>query len=137
MSDRRVERRTVLRGVAATGAVLATAPVLASCGSSSGGGGGGGSVTVKTTDVPVGGGVVDQAGGVVVVQPTAGAFKAYSAICPHQGCTVGQISGGFIVCPCHGSTFKVSDGSVVQGPAAQGLTPMVATVQGGDVVVSG
>jgi nitrite reductase/ring-hydroxylating ferredoxin subunit len=72
-----------------------------------------------------------------VVQPTAGTFKAFSAICPHQGCAVGDITGGEIVCPCHGSRFKVSDGSVLNGPAAQGLTPMTATVQGGDVVVSG
>src|SRR5207247_1242383 len=65
--------------------------------------------------VPVGGGVVtDQ--GVVVTQPTAGKFLGFTAVCTHQGCIVSAIRDGLIRCPCHGSAFKIGDGSVAQGP---------------------
>ena len=40
------------------------------------------------------------------------------------------------MCPCHGSTFHVSDGGVVTGPATQGLTVLTSAVQGDEVVVS-
>ena len=135
----RPSRRAVLHGAAALGlggAALATA----GCAPSSTGAAGvptTAGATVAKSDVPVGGGViVPSGGGVVVVQPTAGQFAAYSSVCPHQGCTVNQIHDGFISCPCHGSTFRVSDGSVVMGPAQQGLTPLPSKVHGNDVVVS-
>ena len=60
---------------------------------------------------------------VVVTQPTAGAFKAFTAVCTHMGCTVNQVSNGLIMCPCHGSEYSISDGSVKQGPAP---TPLPA-----------
>jgi nitrite reductase/ring-hydroxylating ferredoxin subunit len=130
-------RRSVLKGVAAAG--VAT-PVLAACGgaSGSGGSGSGGSgpiATVKTTDVPVGGGVVS--GQAVVVQPTAGTYKAYSAVCTHAGCLVSQVQDGEIICPCHGSTFAVATGAPDGGPAPSPLGALTATVQGGSVVVTG
>ena len=129
-----LDRRTVLRGGAVVGLVVVGAPALQACSSSSGSSPQ--TTTVKTTDVPVGGGVVEDATAVVVVQPAAGDFKAYSAICPHQGCTVDQISGGEIHCPCHGSVFRVSDGGVVHGPATQGLMVLTSTVKGDSVVVT-
>jgi Rieske Fe-S protein len=132
-----VRRRTVLKGAVAAGAAAAAAPALASCSPSAASGTTQAqTVSVKESDVPVGGGVVEPGVNVLVVQPTTGVYRAYSAICPHQGCTVGAPSGGLIVCPCHGSTFRVSDGSVVNGPATQGLMPLTATVKGGSVVVS-
>jgi Rieske Fe-S protein len=135
-----VSRRTVLRGSAAAVGVVGAAGLVAACGQSSNGSGGiptTAGATVAKSDVPVGGGVVVQSGGgVLVVQPTAGTFAAYSSVCPHQGCTVNPPMGGLITCPCHGSTFKVSDGAVVQGPAQQGLTPLQSRVEGNDVVVS-
>jgi Rieske Fe-S protein len=134
-----VDRRTVLRGSVAVG-VVGTAALVAGCAKGNGGSGGvptSAGATVPKATVPVGGGVIVQSGGgVVVVQPTAGTFAAYSSVCPHQGCTVDRISSGLIMCPCHGSTFKVSDGSVVQGPAQQGLEQLQARVEGNDVVVS-
>lgn len=135
-SAHQVDRRTVLRGGAAAGLVAVAAPALAACSGSSQGSGQPQRTTVKTADVPVGGGVIEDAAGVVVVQPTAGEYKAYSAICPHQGCEVDRVSGGEIMCPCHGSTFRVSDGGVVTGPATQGLTVLTSAVQGDEVVVS-
>jgi nitrite reductase/ring-hydroxylating ferredoxin subunit len=131
-----LDRRTVLRGGAVAGIVVVAGPTLAACSSPSTGSGQPAQTTVKTGDVPVGGGVIKDATGVVVVQPTAGEFKAYSAICPHQGCDVDRVTDGQILCPCHGSVFRVSDGSVVSGPATQGLTLLPSTVTGGSVVVT-
>ncbi len=132
---RQVDRRTVLGGVAVAGLAAAALPGLTGCstGSSSGGST---TTTVKTSEVPVGGGVIEVATGVVVVQPTAGEFKAYSSVCPHQGCAVDSITNGTISCPCHGSTFKVADGGVIAGPATQGLTVLPSKVAGSDVVVT-
>jgi Rieske Fe-S protein len=71
---------------------------------------------------------------VVVTQPTSGQFKGFSTTCPHAGCAVASVANGQILCPCHGSLFSVTDGSVVQGPAQTGLTPVAVTVKGADVV---
>ena len=51
-----------------------------------------------------------------MTQPTR-AVKAFTAVCTHQGCTVGMVEDGMIGCPCHGSTFDIAtDGSVRHGP---------------------
>lgn len=61
----------------------------------------------------------------LVVQPKAGVFRAYDAVCPHAGCTVGYDPGAaMIVCPCHGSRFDPATGAVLQGPAPTGLAPI-------------
>ncbi len=91
------------------------------------------SVTVATADVPVNGGVIKDK--VVVTQPDEGTFKAFSAICPHQGCTVDTVADDVIACPCHSSMFSAIDGSHISGPATRGLTVLDATVEGSNVVV--
>jgi thiosulfate dehydrogenase [quinone] large subunit len=68
----------------------------------------------------------------IVIQPTAGKFVAFDAVCPHAGCTVGyDQSNAVIVCPCHGSQFNAATGAVETGPAPSGLTP-IAIAEGGD-----
>ena len=52
----------------------------------------GGSVIATTADIPEGGGTVFPDDKVVVTQPEAGEFKAFSAVCTHQGCTVGDVT---------------------------------------------
>ncbi len=89
---------------------------------------------VATADVPVGGGVVLPDEELVVTQPTEGEFKAFTAICTHQGCLVGSVEGGEIVCPCHASHFSISDGSVASGPAGSPLAESPVQVEGGQVV---
>jgi nitrite reductase/ring-hydroxylating ferredoxin subunit len=84
--------------------------------SDSGGSGGGGGTRVAKSDVPVGGGTILAKAEVVVTQPSKGVFVAFSAICTHQGCTVGKVEDGEIVCPCHMSHFSIKDGSNTQGP---------------------
>ena len=90
----------------------------------------------KTSDIPVGGGKIFDAEKVVVTQPVAGEFKAFTAVCQHMGCTVASVSGGTINCPCHGSKYKITDASVVAGPAPRPLPAKQITVKGGDITLS-
>lgn len=123
------DRRTVLRRAAVGGLAL---PLLAACGaggpaatrSTKGGSGNGdgattGTTLASTTEVPVGGGIILPDQQVVLTQPAKGEFKAFTAICTHQGCTVNAVTAGKIVCPCHGSEFSIKDGANLIGPAGQ------------------
>ncbi|GGV12169.1 iron-sulfur protein [Streptomyces litmocidini] len=143
MTPRPAPRRTVL---------FATAALTMTTGCGSGGGGGGGANTsaptatggsptataapsggaplARTSQIPVGGGMVFPKEKVVVTQPSAGEFKAFSAICTHQGCTVNKVEDGTIDCPCHGSRYRVADGSVAAGPAPRPLPAERITVSG-------
>lgn len=94
---------------------------------------GGGKALGKTADIPVGGGKIYADEKVVVTQPTAGQFKAFSATCTHQGCLVASVSDGTINCACHGSKFHVADGSVAHGPATAPLSASKVTVSGDSV----
>lgn len=94
--------------------------------------GGGGDALAATADVPVGGGMILADKEIVITQPKAGEFKAFSAICTHQGCIVDEVSGGTINCPCHGSKFKL-DGSVSQGPATAPLSSRAVKVSGDQI----
>jgi Rieske Fe-S protein len=87
----------------------------------------------KVSDIPVGGGKVFADKKVVLTQPSAGVIKAFSAVCTHQGCLVDGVSGGTINCPCHGSSFKVADGSVAGGPAKRSLPSVSVTVVDGAI----
>ncbi|MEV4895335.1 Rieske (2Fe-2S) protein, partial [Nonomuraea sp. NPDC055795] len=87
----------------------------------------------STADVPVGGGKIFASEKIVVTQPKAGEFKAFSASCTHSGCTVGSVSDGTINCPCHGSKFAIADGAVVKGPAAKPLPAKDVTVEGDQI----
>lgn len=137
-----VTRRAVVAG---TG-VLAVSAALGACSSSGNSGaapssqapnseGGAGQRLASTKDIPVGGGMVFASKKVVVTQPTPGTFKAFSAICTHQGCTVNKVVSGTIDCPCHGSRFAIADGSVVEGPASRPLAKRQVTVAGDDLVL--
>jgi nitrite reductase/ring-hydroxylating ferredoxin subunit/uncharacterized membrane protein len=46
-------------------------------------------------------------------------ISALHDVCAHAGCSLseGKIVGDPIQCPCHGSRFRIADGSVVVGPA--------------------
>ncbi|MDT7566505.1 MAG: hypothetical protein QOG76_5129 [Pseudonocardiales bacterium] len=96
----------------------------------------GGTVLGAASGVPVGGGKIFEDQAVVVTQPTAGTFHAFSAICTHQGCTVDSVAGGTINCPCHGSKFSVTDGSVAKGPAKKPLAAKQVSADGGQLRVT-
>jgi len=145
-----LDRRKVLQA----GGVVAAAGVLAACGSAGeaspdsvpaasgsddagdAAAGGTAGAFAQTSDIPVGGGVISAEPAIVVTQPTEGDFKAFTAICPHQGCLVSEVVDNEIVCPCHGSRFSGTDGSVLAGPARQGLMSAGIAVDGGAVVLS-
>ncbi len=95
-----------------------------------------GEAIATTADVPVGSGFINDSAGVVVTQPDAGTFVAFSATCTHQGCAVTTVADGLITCDCHGSQYNVADGSVARGPAEQPL-PAVAIVVEGDQILAG
>ncbi|OPC81644.1 iron sulfur protein [Embleya scabrispora] len=86
-------------------------------------------------DVPVGGGKVYDDAKVVVTQPTAGDFKAFSAVCTHQQCLVGSVSGGRIHCPCHNSDYDANTGAVLGGPAPRPLAAKPIAVTNGRIVL--
>jgi Rieske Fe-S protein len=90
----------------------------------------------STADIPVGGGKIFAAQKLVVTQPTAGTFKAFSNVCTHQGCAVTSVQDGAINCPCHGSTFDVFDGSVVSGPARAPLAAKKIKVAGKSITLA-
>jgi Rieske Fe-S protein len=89
-----------------------------------------------TAQVPVGGGFINQDAKIVVTQPTAGEYKAFSAVCTHAQCTVGSVTNNVILCPCHGSEYSAKDGSVLRGPAPQALAAETVKVSGSNIVAS-
>lgn len=87
----------------------------------------------RTSDVPVGGGTIFKDRKVVVTQPEAGEFKAFSAVCTHAGCIVSSVSDGTINCACHGSKFSITDAAVEAGPATRPLPAEQITVEGDSI----
>ena len=87
----------------------------------------------STSQIPVGGGADFPGAQVVVTQPAASEFKAFSAVCTHMGCIVNQIGNGTIDCPCHGSQYSIKTGAVVAGPAPTPLPAKNIKVSGGSI----
>ncbi|MEU0938163.1 Rieske (2Fe-2S) protein [Embleya sp. NPDC005971] len=139
----RTGRAEPTRRVLVCGAVVAAAgATLVACGSDDGDskdkssdGSGGDKTLGPVGDVPVGGGKIYDDAKVVVTQPTAGDFKAFTAVCTHQQCLVGSVAAGKINCPCHGSSFDASTGAVLGGPAPRPLAAKQITVTNGQVVL--
>ena len=142
-----VERLTVLQvsGVLAVGGVLAAcgggagsepAGAAAGAASEAAGASGEGAAIALVGDVPVGGGVVNDEVAIVVTQPSDGSIKAFTAVCPHQGCLVSEVVDNEIICPCHDSRFSAVDGAVLQGPATEGLAAASVVVQGDSIVLA-
>ena len=111
-------------------ATSSSAAQAAPAGSGSGAAAAGPAALASTADIPVGGGKILAAKQIVITQPKSGEFHGFSAVCTHAGCIVGTVSGGTINCPCHGSRFSNTNGSVVNGPAASPLPQVGIKVQG-------
>ena len=105
-------------------------PAASGTAASAGGSAPAATALAATSQVPDGGGTIIDAERIVITQPQSGSFKAFSAICTHEGCFVGSVSHGTINCPCHGSRFSITDGSVVHGPATRPLPPIAINVEG-------
>ncbi len=61
---------------------------------------------------------------------------AYSAICTHQGCSLGyNTAAKTLDCPCHGSTFDPANGgAVLGGPAPTPLAKYSVAISGNAIV---
>ncbi len=62
--------------------------------------------------------------------------SAYSAVCPHLGCSVNVApeAGNGFVCPCHASAFG-PDGTRKSGPAPRDLDALATRIEEGFVAV--
>ncbi len=162
--DGQVSRRNLIRNAAIAGGVVAAGVGLAACSSNNNAGSGttatgagttaatttaggatttaggapaaGGTPLASTSAIPVGGGTIFADKKVVVTQPVAGTFKAFSSTCTHLGCTVFKVADGLIQCPCHGSRYSIVDASVKAGPAPRPLPPMNITVTGTQITLN-
>ena len=76
-----------------------------------------------------------QGGGYGLLLLLNGSWKAFSATCTHQPCTVG-FNGTQIQCPCHGGTFDPNSGAVTGGPPPTKLPEYSVLIQGGSLYVS-
>ena len=116
---------TAVSGGSTTSAPATTTPAVVPAGTAVG----------PATAVPVGkvASFTDPASGqpAYVLHPSTAKFVAFSAICPHAGCTVQYAAGNLFVCPCHGSQFNAETGAVLNGPAASGLSP-ISIVEAGN-----
>ncbi len=132
-----VSRRIVFQGMGALG----TAVALAGCGSDDGDATDeaptpdAGTELAATSEVPVGGGLIHQEEKIVITQPTEGEFKAFSALCTHQGCVVAEVQQT-INCTCHNSKYSIEDGSVQGGPAPSPLEEVAISVDGDKIVAA-
>lgn len=71
-----------------------------------------------------------------IVSQDSNGFFAYSAICTHKGCNIGNPNPttGKTTCPCHSSEFD-GNGAVLVGPATSPLPHFAVTLCGGEVYV--
>lgn len=70
----------------------------------------------------------------VAVTRASGAVVVLNAACTHRGCIV-EATKSELVCPCHGSSFNLSNGAVNQGPASAGLRKYVASEDAGSIYI--
>jgi Rieske Fe-S protein len=89
-----------------------------------------------TAAIPEGSGVIFPEAGVVITQPEPGVFVGFDSTCPHQGCTVRAIAAGTINCFCHGSRFRITDGSVAGGPSQHPLPRRELIVRSGWITLA-
>ncbi|HWC32557.1 MAG TPA: Rieske (2Fe-2S) protein [Actinomycetota bacterium] len=74
--------------------------------------------------------------GVLLVR-TRGGVHAIADRCSHRGCSLadGSIEDGTVVCPCHGSAFRLESGAIVKGPATSPQPALETRVREGKIEV--
>lgn len=118
------------------GAGIAAAGFLAAC-SGSETEVAGGEVLADVADVPEGQPtpVLIGEAPVILTQDAPGSYRAFLAICTHQGCkVVPDAAPEILVCPCHRSEFNTFTGEVLRGPATEALTEIPIEVVGGQII---
>ncbi len=72
----------------------------------------------------------------ILVRTPEGDLRAFSAVCPHLGCTVRyQAESKVIWCPCHNGIFDLH-GRNIGGPPPRPLPEFKVNIRNGKVVVS-
>ncbi|KAB1643429.1 QcrA and Rieske domain-containing protein [Gulosibacter chungangensis] len=92
-------------------------------------------INFPAAEVPVGGGVVLTKHEVVVTQPEAGNYLAFSAICTHKGCVLTSVEERGAYCGCHSSYFDITTGMPVAGPAQAPLPSIPVTVSADTLII--
>jgi Rieske Fe-S protein len=88
----------------------------------------------STSDIPVNSGMLFELDEYIVTQPSAGKFVGFDSLCTHQGCPVDVFdTPGEMDCSCHDSHFKITDGSVISGPAKKAMPMKPIIVEGGQI----
>lgn len=59
----------------------------------------------------------------ILVVNLNGQFYCYDGRCTHAGAPLaeGTLNGDVLTCPWHGSQFRITDGSILRGPAEKQL----------------
>lgn len=70
---------------------------------------------------------------ILLIRVERAVYRALSSVCTHQGCHV-RPAGGFLQCPCHGSTYDL-EGEVVRGPAPAPLYEYPVTFDNGMIKI--
>jgi nitrite reductase/ring-hydroxylating ferredoxin subunit/uncharacterized membrane protein len=89
-------------------------------------------------DVPTNAPIAVDAGGVpILLARHEGRVVAIADRCTHRGAPLheGEISDGCVVCPWHGSTFRLDDGLVEQGPATRPQAAFDVRVADGRIAI--
>jgi nitrite reductase/ring-hydroxylating ferredoxin subunit/uncharacterized membrane protein len=73
----------------------------------------------------------------VLLVRAGGQVHALANTCSHAGGPLdeGRLDEGCVVCPWHGSTFRVTDGSIVRGPASTPQPSYETRVRDGEIEV--
>jgi len=63
--------------------------------------------------------------------------SAFSAVCPHLGCSIGfDAQKQVFYSPCHDSAFAKDDGAWLKGPAPRGMDPLPLEIKDGKIRVA-
>ena len=81
---------------------------------------------------------VEKNGKEIVIANVDGKFYAMGNVCTHMGCKLdeGTLTGALLECPCHGSTFNVTTGTVVKGPTTSPEPTFPVAVADGQVSIT-
>jgi nitrite reductase (NADH) small subunit len=89
-------------------------------------------------DIPPGSAkLVEVEGKRLAVFNVDGRFHAIDDTCPHRGgpLSEGELEGEVVTCPWHRSTFNVTNGAVLSGPARAGVSHYAVQHSGGELSV--
>ena len=73
----------------------------------------------------------------IVVANVEARLYAFNDICTHIGCSLyeGSLDGTTVICPCHGSEFDVTTGTVMRGPARDPIKTYAVQIVGEELQI--